>query len=1124
MVAQIRPNRLEVNDRFPMLGFTIRTDGMPRRAEVAVATDFTLFQPERRTERTTNNFFSSRASGSLSVPRGEAVYVLPSEVLARFIGAEKLYVALATIPEHNGTTPRVDVLPEEGSPYISLKGLTGRSLRRVRLLPNRQQLMAGYGANGASLEWAGDAAVPGMQPAAPPPNGSGASAPAPEKAVAGEKQYDDGFGPMPEEEKPTVPSSASQGYGMAQGYASGSRGFAEGADEDADRGIEGPIPDAPLEAGQTVPYTRALDQQPEYPQAGRFVPAASENFRRVASKRAINRIVIHITDGRANINGPISWFQNPKARVSAHYVIGQDGEVVQMVRHNDVAWHAGRANGESIGIEHVANTRGLMPTEAEYCASAALVRWLCDSYGIPVDREHILGHAEADSRTTHTACPNAVWDWSYYMGLVQNAECAPRSQGLAGEQGLRARVWSQGQEVVAPFYDPADPLSALTCQNDAFSLAREEWFVGVPNTTIFPHSAICQLNMVDGAGNSYGGTGFYIGPNRILTCAHNLHNMTSVTIIPGRNGKAEPFGRCTVNSSSWRVSNRYPADGSDFDLAVIDGVPITAPGGQWFEFLSATPSDRLPIVVCGYSAQSDAVPELTQAIDGNMQHLHGGYMAEQTNLEVMEYPILTLHGASGSPVYHIDTGRTPLSGLICGVHVSGQPAARGLNRGCFITPDKIAWIEGRTNALSLGAASQGTESARPAPGPDQHGRLRALANECFAVHWDTVPYYPQSSSRSCWAACAAMIVGWRDSQTVPDTEIAAKVPVFAAYKTGLFPRDRQALADAWNLVPEPPASYTIDGWREMLENYGPIYIDMTWDTSGKGGHARVLVGMQSEGSPDGSDTIMFMHDPWPGTAGRIRLSFADFLDLYERRVDNAGGHLQYQILHADAVPIGLQPVMAAPFALATAAELSPEAAEESQESLLARRPPPPPPILDQTQAVVRPQAVPAAVVEIATTVAGAAMQRISDNTGDISWQLDQLRGFKHPNDVPPSPMPPANDGPVIRLTEWPWFENHLGDRISAGFEINWQYNGKSVGNVLISNIATNDAVGWGLSVTGRIMDDNIVYPRDNPTFAALKVRFEYHFSRFVGSDLIAIQDVHLFGNGRYNVTGAWTQS
>ncbi|WP_242113301.1 hypothetical protein [Luteimonas aquatica] len=190
-----------------------------------------------------------------------------------------------------------------------------------------------------------------------------------------------------------------------------------------------------------------------------------------------------------------------------------------------------------------------------------------------------------------------------------------------------------------------------------------------------------------------------------------------------------------------------------------------------------------------------------------------------------------------------------------------------------------------------------------------------------------------------------------------------------------------------------------------------------------------------------------------------------------------------------------------------------------------RWPDPPAPVVRALQRM--PRALNAAVVEIASAVVGATMERVMSDEGDVTWELDQLRGYKHPNDVAPSPLPPASDATPIRLTDWPKGEIGFGvtDEISAGFEINWQYNGKSVGNVLISNIATNDAVGWGLSVKAKIMDDNIVYPRDNPSFAALRIRFEYHFrGPPLVSDKIAIRDVRLFGDGTYSDEGRWEQT
>jgi N-acetyl-anhydromuramyl-L-alanine amidase AmpD len=169
----------------------------------------------------------------------------------------------------------------------------------------------------------------------------------------------------------------------------------------------------------------------DYPYA-EWIPATAANFQKWLNNwlRPIDRIVIHITDA-PTIGSTINWFQNPQSKVSAHYVVGQDGRIVQMVRHNDIAYHASTANGSSIGIEHVActgrNTKVcptvVLPTQSQYCSSAALVNWLCNGFGIPMDRQHILGHAEA-AKTTH-GCPSSLWNWSYYMQLVTSGSCFP---------------------------------------------------------------------------------------------------------------------------------------------------------------------------------------------------------------------------------------------------------------------------------------------------------------------------------------------------------------------------------------------------------------------------------------------------------------------------------------------------------------------------------------------------------------------------------------------------------------------------------------------------------------------------------------------------------------------------
>lgn len=159
--------------------------------------------------------------------------------------------------------------------------------------------------------------------------------------------------------------------------------------------------------------TRSAD----YPSA-LWVPASTTNYK-PGRTAAIDKVVIHVTQG--SYAGSISWFQNPAAVVSAHYVIrSSDGQITQMVRDSDTAYHAKSANASALGIEH----EGWIDdpswfTDVMYRSSAALTRYLCDRHGIVKDRAHIIGHSEAPGND-HTD-PGPYWDWTYYMQLVDGS-------------------------------------------------------------------------------------------------------------------------------------------------------------------------------------------------------------------------------------------------------------------------------------------------------------------------------------------------------------------------------------------------------------------------------------------------------------------------------------------------------------------------------------------------------------------------------------------------------------------------------------------------------------------------------------------------------------------------------
>lgn len=174
-----------------------------------------------------------------------------------------------------------------------------------------------------------------------------------------------------------------------------------------------------LEAVPAPGASRVGLQSTDYGPAA-WVAASTSNYT-VANRETdynINYVVIHVTQG--SYAGTISWFQNPAAQATAHYVVrSSDGAITQMVREKDVAWHAGNwtYNTQSVGIEHegYVDDSGWF-TDAMYRSSAALTRNLTSKYGIPRDRAHIIGHIEVPG-ATHTD-PGPYWNWTYYMQLV----------------------------------------------------------------------------------------------------------------------------------------------------------------------------------------------------------------------------------------------------------------------------------------------------------------------------------------------------------------------------------------------------------------------------------------------------------------------------------------------------------------------------------------------------------------------------------------------------------------------------------------------------------------------------------------------------------------------------------
>jgi hypothetical protein len=138
----------------------------------------------------------------------------------------------------------------------------------------------------------------------------------------------------------------------------------------------------------------------------------------------ITHIVIHDTECSYDV--ALGLVQDP-TYLGWHYTLrSTDGHIAQHMQTKDVGWHAGNwyVNAKSIGVEHEGyGAQATWYTEAMYRSSAKLVRYLATKYGIPLDRQHILGHDNVPGTTPSTVAgmhwdPGPYWDWAHYFDLL----------------------------------------------------------------------------------------------------------------------------------------------------------------------------------------------------------------------------------------------------------------------------------------------------------------------------------------------------------------------------------------------------------------------------------------------------------------------------------------------------------------------------------------------------------------------------------------------------------------------------------------------------------------------------------------------------------------------------------
>ncbi|WP_121179461.1 N-acetylmuramoyl-L-alanine amidase [Streptomyces sp. 1114.5] len=218
-----------------------------------------------------------------------------------------------------------------------------------------------------------------------------------------------------------------------------------------------------------IPAAYALTDPDDPTSYGNYNPA-----HRPDDGQQIRYLVIHDTE--SDYAGALAAFQDPREQATAHYLVrAGDGHVTQLVHTSDIAWHAGNktVNMHSVGIEHegfaLPTDRPTWYSEQLYQSSAALVRYLADRFGVPLDRQHVIGHDDVPGPTQDAIAdmhwdPGTFWDWAHYFDLLH----APLDAGSDTPPRPGDTV------TIAPPFDTANepPVSGVSARPENFVYLR----------------------------------------------------------------------------------------------------------------------------------------------------------------------------------------------------------------------------------------------------------------------------------------------------------------------------------------------------------------------------------------------------------------------------------------------------------------------------------------------------------------------------------------------------------------------------------------------------------------------------------------------------------------------------
>jgi len=202
----------------------------------------------------------------------------------------------------------------------------------------------------------------------------------------------------------------------------------------------------------------------------RIIERPSPNFD-TRDGHSIDMLVLHYT-GMATAAEALSRLCDPAAKVSAHYMVDEDGSITRLVAEDIRAWHAGvshwrghsNINQRSVGIEIVnpGHEFGYRPfPQAQMEAVVSLCKNIIAAHPIPA--RNVVAHS--DIAPARKQDPGELFDWSWLA-----------AQGI-GLFPMPGKTLAEASKLAEFGYDMGNAAAAITAFQRRFrpGLLSGQW-------------------------------------------------------------------------------------------------------------------------------------------------------------------------------------------------------------------------------------------------------------------------------------------------------------------------------------------------------------------------------------------------------------------------------------------------------------------------------------------------------------------------------------------------------------------------------------------------------------------------------------------------------------------------